>query len=481
MEDLPRRKGSEDMVDEVAKDKTIENVSSLDQSILTLTDAYNALLQILSWYLDMKENEKKSVAVWILGANVYDFFDTFPYLYLNAMKGSGKTRLMRLCAYLLEGDVTTNVTDAVLFREKTPLFIDEAENMNIMEQGNLIQLLNSGYKKGHVVKRVEREEGKFEVQDFDPFRPIGIANIEGLNDVTEDRSIKVILEKSTNKEITRRPEMFARDKLVYTVRDFLSSFSASGDSLDPLGVVGVVILARCIKECYNYTADRLMESNIHNTTITYTTTHTYTQYTNDTITIGDLILSKLEKTELLGRDLELWFPLFVVSAMISEEVLDEIIKNAETESELRRQNNLIENRDIVMISFLYSFINGRRESDFLSINEIVNAFVSDNPDEVDSFTSRWLGRALVRNGLVKKRRRLGKGIEVILNFMKVNQKARQFGVIEGLAGFLPEKSGMTCEICGAGNRLVQKIPNRFNNMREALMCEECKKEYAPRV
>ena len=44
------------------------------------------------------------------------------------------------------------------------------------------------------------------------------------------------------------------------------------------------------------------------------------------------------------------------------------------------------------------------------------------------FNTRWVGRALVRNGLIKEKRRVSRGAEAILNFDKIYEKAKMFGV-----------------------------------------------------
>src|SRR3990167_10197688 len=134
-----------------------ENLATFDASIMNVEDCHKGIVEVFRRYIEMREDYYDVVASWIIAAKNQDQFETFPYLYLNAMKGSGKTRFLKLTMFILDGFVTTNVTDAVLFRERLPVAIDEAENVDSKDNANKRELLNSGYKKGSVVKRADKK------------------------------------------------------------------------------------------------------------------------------------------------------------------------------------------------------------------------------------------------------------------------------------------------------------------------------------
>lgn len=435
-------------------------------------EIYETLCRVYDRYMDMREEYRKVASVWVMAVRYHNCFETFPYLYLNAMKGSGKTRFMKLTSLMVGGDLTTSVTESILFRENTPLFIDEAENVSREDQATKRELLNVAYKKGGVVKRTERNEGgQWEVVGKDSYRALSLANIDGLDDVLEDRCIKIVLEKSFDRDRTRRLEMFALDKDVSKVVDYLS--------IEEMGVVGVdtVVLDGEIDGgnvtktytdiCYHYMND----------TKDTTPTHT-THDTNDTETTEEaqLIIWKVEQTDLLGRDLELWMPLFVIAAHLGEDVLDEMIAAAQKAAAERQQSNMMENPDVILIGFLQDYLAGKEERQYVPLTEIVRDFLERNEGD-EWMTTKWLGRALVRNSLIASKRRLGKGREVILDKKKVLEKAKKFGLVDDLTAFSTQPTG-TCEVCGAGRRKLTRLANRFEPLKQQMMCEDCAPEHA---
>lgn len=424
--------------------KLVENLNRLDDQIKTLGDCFDNLVEVIDRYIDAPVESREVMAAWLIGAKFHEVFETFPYLYLNAMKGSGKTRTAKLLAFMGDGDVVTNVTESVLFREKRMIFLDESENVDSDERKNQQQLLNSGYKRGILEKRSVRGEKDFEVKNYDPYRPIGIINIDGMNDVTEDRSVKIVLEKSTDRSRTRRMEMFSRDSQAVKIKDFLCVDSVVSE-FSVVSTVNVVLL-----QTYNDICDHLMSSELHNISLNTTTTPNYTNYTGMSDQAA-MILRRLETTSILGRDLELWMPLFIVTSHISEEVFERFVGYADAASEQRRQNNMMENKDVVLVGFLNSWMADRRPGDYYMVSDIVADFNNLNPGEDDWFNPRWVGRALVRNGLRRKAKRIGKGMEVILDVQKIKRKAEQFGLVEGLQSFTSNMKG-TCDVCKAGNR-----------------------------
>ncbi|KKK91466.1 hypothetical protein LCGC14_2712680 [marine sediment metagenome] len=58
------------------------------------------IIKILKNYLDLREDYYPIVAIWIIGTYLHKQFQSFPYLFFNAMKGSGKTRTLGLISWL---------------------------------------------------------------------------------------------------------------------------------------------------------------------------------------------------------------------------------------------------------------------------------------------------------------------------------------------------------------------------------------------
>ena len=126
-----------------------------------IKDSYYLVIDILKKYCDLPEKYYKLIALWIIGTYFHDEFPTYPYLFLNAMKGSGKSRLLKLITYLSkDGCMLNSITEAVLFRTKGTLGIDEFEGITRKGSEALKELLNSAYKKGILVKRMKKKKSE---------------------------------------------------------------------------------------------------------------------------------------------------------------------------------------------------------------------------------------------------------------------------------------------------------------------------------
>ena len=185
---------------------------------LLFLESYEIIIALLKKYLDLKEEYYNIIALWILGTYFHKNFETYPYLFINAMKGSGKTRLLKLIKSLsCGGEMLNSLTEAVLFRQSTPLCIDEFESIGRAGNENLRELLNSCYKKGTKVKRMKKVksiEGENQVvEEFEVFRPICMANIWGMEEVLGDRCINLTLEKSALSGITNLIEIWEKERL----------------------------------------------------------------------------------------------------------------------------------------------------------------------------------------------------------------------------------------------------------------------------
>jgi len=372
-----------------------------------LKTAYRNIIDILKKYCDMKEEYYNIVALWIIGTYFHDKFPSYPYLYINAMKGSGKTRLLKIITHLSkEGQMLNSLTEAVLFRTEGMLGIDEFEG--IVRKGNeaLKELLNSAYKEGTKVKRMKKQktlEGVEQVvEEFDVYRPISICNIYGMDEVLNDRCISIILEKSFDKKKVNLIEIFRHEKIVENTIKILKECSK----------------CRCSSfwECiYMY--------ELWNDFIT----NNYTYYTNNTTNTNYTYyidaLKTINSTDLTGRELELCFPLFLVALEIDVDLLKTttlILKNLFSS---KKEEEFVENYDISLIDFTSQ---EPKENAFISVNNLTKNFKEFLQINEEWINPRWMSRALKRLNLIKEKRRKSYGVEVILNIEKAKQKIKMF-------------------------------------------------------
>ncbi|MEM5871285.1 MAG: hypothetical protein QW051_00260 [Candidatus Aenigmatarchaeota archaeon] len=393
------------------------------------------IVKVLKRYVDMKEEYYQIISHWIIGTYMHNSFLTYPFLYFNATKGSGKTRLLKLIAELSRnGKLLVNISEAVLFRtaKDRTVCIDELEHITSRDKIILRELLNAAYKKGMCVERVikvkERKE-EYRVESFDVYCPICMANIWGLDDVLADRCITLILEKSNKKEIIKLMENFEHDD---DIQELKRTFSVCSVVYDASKVY--TLYNKCIiNSLNNYTLNTL------NTLITQYTQHTLNDIKDIKIEQEKIMhfITKLKESSLAGRDLELFFPLLFISLLTNK--FDELLAIAEKITQEKKQEEIVENRDTILLEFVAK--NLEETNEFISIREIVSQ-LKERCDDAEWITSEWVGRALKRLNLIIEKRRLARGKEVRINFAKAREKLRIFEPV----GHETEKKQETAEM-----------------------------------
>ena len=384
------------------------------QNKVKMNEVYNEIIAVLKKYVDLREEYYPIIALWIIGTYTHNSFPTYPYLFFNAMRGSGKSRILNLISKLsYNGKLVSNVSEAVLFRtaHDRTLCIDEFEEVGSKEKSTLRELLNSAYKKGMSVERATKTKTKdgekYQIESFDVYCPIAMANINGVEDVLSDRCLTLILEKSSNRHLTKMIELFDYD-------DDITKICYS------FGVGSVVYDAQKTLNNWNSYIKKCMFNTIH-TLHTHTTLHT--QYTH-TYTLEELeeieYFDKILNTSLEGRNLELFFPILFLAEQC--DVLEAIIPIAEKIVGEKKQEDFVESRDVSFLQFL-----SQRSSEeiLIPLRRIVNEF-KDFEEGVDWVTSEWIGRSLKRLGLIVEKRRMNAGIEVTINYGKAREKIKMF-------------------------------------------------------
>jgi len=371
-----------------------------------LEEPYYQIIKILKKYCDLNEDYYPIVACWIIGTYIHKDFPTYPYLFFNAMKGSGKSRLLKLIASLANNGelLAGNLSEAVVFRTAafSTLCIDEFENIGGKEKNTLRELLNAAYKKGIFVKRAIKRFGekgeRWDIEKFNVYCPITMANIWGMENVLSDRCITLILEKSNKKNITRLIEDFESDPDILALK---RTFSV--DSVVYLGLQRLEMTTHW---------------NSHITTLLHDTLSSPTYTT--TLTPFELdFFSKIIKTELEGRHLELFFPLFIIAKECNQ--LDRMIEIAGKIVNLKKEEDISESRDVALIDYIANRLYDT--GDFISVREIFNNL---KEDEDDWLTINWIARALKRLNLVLAKRRMARGVEVKIDFAKAKEKIKYF-------------------------------------------------------
>ena len=376
---------------------------------------YEEIKNVLRNYIDMREDYYDLVAIWIIGTYIYENFNTYPYLFINAMRGSGKTRLLKLVKSLAHnGELVTSLREAVLFRtaKGKTLCIDEFESIHKKENAGLRELLNACYKKGIKVQRMRKKktaDGEQQVvEDFEPYTPICMANLWGMEEVLGDRCITMILEKSRTKRVNRLVENFEDLITINAIKQGLSKFS--------------------VVWCSYFSVKDICEkwNTYVNYTTTYTTYTTLTTLTTQDYSLEKPLFDKIWATEINGRNLELMFPLIIIAKAVGEDVVTKILKICTELTKEKKEEEMIESKDVSLIDFVSQLGN---MDDYYSVKHLLHEFrmwLGDEDDDDRWLNDKWFGRALKRLNLIIDKRRHALGIEVRLNLIKAKEITLHF-------------------------------------------------------
>lgn len=175
------------------------------------------------------------VTLWVMGSYIFMIFRYYPYVWLNAEKGSGKTLLMEILSSIaFNGELITNPTESVIFRDISnnliTMFIDEVEQLRKRDKdtyGSLISILNAGFNKAGVVKRTESTgQGGFVVKAYSAYSPKMFAGINEIDDVLQDRTVRIpLLRKKDDETVQRYKETAEIVDLQRSIRDELYMFA----------------------------------------------------------------------------------------------------------------------------------------------------------------------------------------------------------------------------------------------------------------
>lgn len=398
-------------------EKGVSNKDTIKLAKLKLGKCYEDIRDIINKYMDMPEQNVKIISTWIIGSYFHDCFSTFPFLFINAMRGSGKTRLLNIVANLSKGghgDVQTGVSESVLFRSAPgeALIIDECEGIGSKDKSAFREYMNACYKRGGAVKRMKKAKiqgvDEWVIERFHPYKPIAMANIWGMEEVLGDRCIQFILEKSNNPGKTKLVEDFQENPRFLALRNDLKNIS----------VVSAVYLRKkeYITSWNNYIFSKYNNINYIHTHTTHTTLTTEEQK-------EEVMFNRIDGLGIDGRNFELLFPLLIISKYISEEAFDDMLKVGAEMINAKKKGEFAESRDVMV----YEFVSKQDQSLQLTpIKELTKRFKIFIGEE-EWINEKWLGRALKRLNLLLDSTRKASGVFVRLNVAKATEKTKMFG------------------------------------------------------
>jgi hypothetical protein len=178
-----------------------KNIGSEDvpEAAFDLYDLFQFIRAKFIWYVGLpNEIDYDLATLWTICSYIYTIFPSFPYLQLNAVKESGKTRFLSTAAQMAFNSLfTMSQSTASIFRfihgTGGTLIFDEAEGIELdLEK---VQILNAGYCDGGFVLRTCKDN--HDVQErFDVYCPKAFGSIANLPPTLVTRSIRIDIEKA---------------------------------------------------------------------------------------------------------------------------------------------------------------------------------------------------------------------------------------------------------------------------------------------
>lgn len=190
----------------------------------TFHQLLSAIREVLLHYVKFRHEEEAAlVACWVVGTYFHPLFTTFPRLNITGIYQSGKSKLLSMIAAMSrDGELLITPTHASLFRDADARWytacLDEMEKLSHEDHRQIRAFLNTGYKAGARVPRMEGSAEKgWVTKYYKAYVPVAVASIEGADLVLADRSVTITLERALSRKIKRR-EVDLRDPTFGRIR-----------------------------------------------------------------------------------------------------------------------------------------------------------------------------------------------------------------------------------------------------------------------
>ena len=326
--------------------------------------AFRKIRDTISYYMDVKDERIFDVVTcWVIGTYCYELFESYGYLYFNALRESGKSKFKKILRLIgFNGQEASSISEASFFRTientKGVLAIDEYERMDTDRKKATDLLLNAGIEKGASVKRVDKVGNKQVNRDFDVYCPKIICNITGLDAVTQTRCITIRLSKTASDKGNRKPK----------------TNDGSWQELRNL--------------CYRFIMDYWADIK-----------ETYENY----------------KSSLKNRDEDVWIPSLVIAKFLGVE--KEVKGYAETNIQETQIENIENDRTYLILKELLEYYKVNDETNYFHLTDLV-PYLKEKMDFGEKNAERVVGWHLTSLNLLDKGRD-GKGITYGLSKKKI--------------------------------------------------------------
>ncbi|MEM2917769.1 MAG: hypothetical protein QXN63_05400 [Candidatus Bathyarchaeia archaeon] len=356
----------------------------LERATVNPAEVFNIVKIAWQKYLEFGNSDIYDlISLWTIGTYFFHLFNTYPYLYIGGLKQTGKTKSLTVASLLCFNAIfTNNISTASLYRltqsGRCTLLLDESEKLASKERAEeLRNLLLTGYKKGAVVYRTEKKRSERLVPEaFEVYTPKIVCNIEGIEQVLEERCIPIIMKRGKDKAI----------------------INAEPNSADPVW--------------------QQIRSHLY---------MLYLQCFSELSACSEL--SESEEVNISARDLELWKPILCLAAFFDKynaqfNLLDKMKKLACKVTAEKHIENVVETSEYILVQTLSRLV---KDDGYFPVRTIRDEMAQAYDEEQRWLTTKWVGNALRRLGF-KEKRRVGCGVEYHITVKEVKDLAERLGL-----------------------------------------------------
>lgn len=147
--------------------------------------------------------------LWNIATYFYELFDAFPGNDFTGTKRAGKSKVLEfqknICYNaIMSPDMSGSAFFRIIEGTGATVLLDETENFKDKknEMAQLVRrLIMQGMLKGQSAVRSESKESSFVPKSFNIYSPKSMAHIQNIDDVMQDRFIKLIMKRAKSKKL----------------------------------------------------------------------------------------------------------------------------------------------------------------------------------------------------------------------------------------------------------------------------------------
>ena len=368
--------------------------------------------------------------LWNIATYFYNLFDSFPYNDYTGTKRAGKTKALEfqknICYNaIMTADVSSSSTFRLIEGLGATLLLDETEQFSNPknDQAQAVRiLLNQGFLKDQYAIRSEGKASEgFVPVSYNLYAPKSLAHIKAFDTVLEDRCIRQLMRRSSDKKILER---------------WIDGTNPNFTKIRNL--------------CYRLFLDYGSE-------------------------ISNLQHEAKKLLVISGRELQLWTPIITLALFFEKHgcagLVNAIREKTIESSESRQMSDEEDSLDLQIVKFLDQkgielARHEEKDEGWITISKLYEHLLTEQ--EQYSINPKWFTKSKLTSSLYRlgfKRKRQPKGICWLITSQEVDDVKKRLGMMEPKQLTLPLSTSPTETAQTAFSRL-DTMPMNVENVRD---------------